>query len=138
LKIATLTDAAAHLQIVAHVGYGLGYSPTESRQNREKEIGLIAIDSTYTPVKRVGYEIENVRVGEMTNWDKLTLNIETDGSINCQTAFRTAVSILAEQFNGLLGKSEISESEKKIDESEMSEKKKEKKEKKSKKEKVKE
>lgn len=101
-KIATLTDAAARLEMEVILGFGRGYSPTESRQNEEYEIGVIAIDAIYTPVLRVGYEIENVRVGQMTNWDRITLNIETDGTLTPQESFEKAVRILIEQFSGLI------------------------------------
>jgi DNA-directed RNA polymerase subunit alpha len=106
LKIATLTDAAANLEMEVTVGYGLGYSPTEERKDRDYEIGMMAVDAIYTPIKRVGYDIDNVRVGDMTNWDKLTLNIETDGTIGCEEAFKKAVEILVDQFGALLNPGE--------------------------------
>lgn len=102
LKIATLTDAAANLEMEVTVGYGLGYSPTEERKDRDYEIGMIAVDTIYTPIKRVGYDIDNVRVGDMTDWDKLTLNLETDGTVGCEEAFKSAVEILVDQFKALL------------------------------------
>ena len=116
LKISTLTDAAANLEMEVTVGYGLGYSPTEERKDRDYEIGMMAIDAIYTPVKRVGYDIENVRVGDMTNWDKLTLNLETDGTVNCEDAFKKAVEILADQFGALLNPGQEEEVEEKEEE----------------------
>jgi DNA-directed RNA polymerase subunit alpha len=102
LVIATLTDKAANLEIEAYLGYGRGYDPIESRTDKDKyEIGVIAIDALYSPVKRVGYEIESVRVGQMTNWDKIILNLETDGTISCEDAFVKAVEILVAQFSAL-------------------------------------
>jgi len=101
LKIATLTDKAANFVMEAYVGYGLGYSPTEARAEREKEVGVIDVDAIYTPIKRVGYDIENVRVGDMTNWDKIKLTIETDSTMTCQDAFDQAVKILVDQFSAL-------------------------------------
>jgi len=101
-KIATLTDAGANFEMEVVVGYGLGYSPTEERISQEKEIGVIAIDAIYTQIKRVGYEIENVRVGSMTNWDKLILNLETDGALTCEEAFKKAAEILVNQFQALI------------------------------------
>jgi len=102
IKIATLTDSAANFEMEVNVGYGLGYSPTEERANAQKEIGVMSVDAIYTPVKRVSYDIENVRIGSMTNWDKLTLNIETDGTLSCEQAFEKSIKILVSQFEGLL------------------------------------
>ncbi|HOZ36943.1 MAG TPA: DNA-directed RNA polymerase subunit alpha, partial [bacterium] len=64
-------------------------------------IGHIAVDAIYTPINHVSFRTENVRVGEMTNWDKLILTLETNGTINCLDAFRLAVNILREQFASL-------------------------------------
>ncbi|RLC36932.1 hypothetical protein DRH27_04505, partial [Candidatus Falkowbacteria bacterium] len=61
-------------------------------------------DSIYSPVLVVGIKIENVRVGKMTNWDKLILNIRTDGSISPEEAFKKSVKILIDQFNAMTGK----------------------------------
>jgi DNA-directed RNA polymerase subunit alpha len=84
------------------VDRGLGYVPVESRErDDEREIGVIAIDAIYTPVKRVNYEVENMRVGKRTDYDKITLEIITDGSISPVEAFEKSVSILASQFSSL-------------------------------------
>ncbi|MFH1457530.1 MAG: DNA-directed RNA polymerase subunit alpha [Patescibacteria group bacterium] len=113
LKIATLTDAAANMEMEVAIGYGLGYLPVEERVNKIKEIGVIAIDAIYTPVKRVSYNIENVRVGSVTNWDELTLNIETDGTIKCKEAFEKSVKILISQFGALLNSEKDTEQKEK-------------------------
>jgi len=102
LKIATLSDKAAKFELEAYIGFGRGYDPVESRQNKNYEVGVMAIDALYSPVKRVGYEIESVRVGQMTNWDKVILNIETDGTSDCEEVFAKAVSILVDQFSALI------------------------------------
>jgi DNA-directed RNA polymerase subunit alpha len=102
LKIVTLTEAAASFEMEAYLGSGRGYDPVETRQNKNYEIGVMAIDALYGPVKRVGYEIENIRVGQMTNWDKIILNIETDGTATCEEVFAKAVSILVDQFSALM------------------------------------
>ncbi len=107
-KIATLTDHAARLEMEVYVDYGRGYLPTEARENKNYEINTMMVDAIFTPIKRVGYDIENVRVLQMTNWDKLILKIETDGTITCEDAFKQAVNIILEQFSGLLNK-EIAE-----------------------------
>jgi DNA-directed RNA polymerase subunit alpha len=85
------------------VARGIGYIPVE-QQEREKEIGTIAIDAIYTPVKRVNFEVENMRVGKRTDYDKITIEIMTDGSIAPDGAFNKAVDILMSQFSALASK----------------------------------
>lgn len=100
--IATITDKKVELELEIEVDRGLGYVPVESRErDDEREIGVIAIDAIYTPVKRVNYEVENMRVGKRTDYDKITLEIVTDGSVTPQEAFEKSVSILVAQFSSL-------------------------------------
>jgi len=94
-----LTDKAAELEIEFTVGRGLGYSPVESREKEKSEIGTIATDAIFTPVLKARFEIENVRVGQMTNYDRLTLEIETDGTISPSDAFYQAGEILVNHFS---------------------------------------
>ncbi len=103
LLIATLTDKSAELEIELIARQGRGYVPTEAREKESLEIGMIAIDSIYTPVKNVGFKIENVRIGQMTNYEKLILTIETDGTITSKDALSEANSILIEHFNFIAG-----------------------------------
>lgn len=77
---------------------GRGYVPVERRREEKMPLGTIAIDSIFTPVKKVHYEVENTRVGQMTNFDKITLEISTDGSIDPEIALARAASILVEHF----------------------------------------
>jgi len=83
------------------ISKGLGYVPIEQQLREEKEIGVIAIDAVYTPIRRVNYEVENMRVGKRTDYNKVTLDITTDGSITPQEAFARAVEILVGQFSAL-------------------------------------
>ncbi len=100
--IATVTDKKTELEMEIEIDKGLGYVPVESREKDEnREIGVIAIDAIYTPVKRVNYEVENMRVGKRTDYDKITLEIVTDGSITPTEAFEKSVSILVGQFASL-------------------------------------
>lgn len=99
--IATLSDKKAELEMEIVVDRGLGYIAVESRENEEREIGEIAIDAIYTPVKRVNYEVENMRVGKRTDYDKITLEVVTDGSLSPLEAWNQAVAILVAQFTGL-------------------------------------
>ncbi len=99
--IATVTDKKTELEIEIEIDKGLGYIPVESRDREEREIGVIAIDAIYTPVKRVNYEVENMRVGKRTDYDKITIEIVTDGSISPVEAFEKGVAILVTQFSSM-------------------------------------
>ncbi|MGB3072950.1 MAG: DNA-directed RNA polymerase subunit alpha [Candidatus Moraniibacteriota bacterium] len=99
--IATLTDKKAEFEMDITIDRGLGYIPVEAREEEEREIGEIAIDAIYTPIKRVNYEVENMRVGKRTDYDKITLEIVTDGTISPVEAFNQAVAILVAQFSVL-------------------------------------
>lgn len=77
---------------------GRGYVPVERRKDEKLPIGTIAVDSIYTPVRKVHYETENTRVGGMTNFDKLTLEITTDGSVDPEETLKIASKILVEHF----------------------------------------
>ena len=96
--IATLTSAKAKLEMEIEIGTGIGYVPVEQRGKQKLEIGAIALDAIYTPIKRVNYEIENMRVGDKTDFNRVKVDIETDGSITPEQAFNRASEILLEQF----------------------------------------
>jgi len=76
----------------------LGYVPVEQRKKEKLEIGTIALDAIFSPVKKVNYEVENMRVGERTDFNRLKLDIETDGAITPEDAFAKAADILVEHF----------------------------------------
>lgn len=99
--IATLSDKKTEFEMEIEIDRGLGYVPAEARENEEREIGVIAIDAIYTPVKRVNYEIENMRVGKRTDYDKITLEVVTDGSVTPEEAFMKGVNILIGQFSAM-------------------------------------
>ena len=99
--IATVSDKKTEFEMEIEIDKGLGYIPVESREREEREIGVIAIDAIYTPVKRVNYEIENMRVGKRTDYDKITIEIVTDGSVSPTEAFEKSVSILVGQFSSM-------------------------------------
>jgi len=107
LVIATLTDKNAKLAMEIVVEQGIGYVTVEQKDEREKlEIGNIAIDASFSPVLNVGFDIENVRVGKMTNYEKLTMDILTDGTIDAKEAINQAAKILEEHFHSLLDSGE--------------------------------
>jgi len=97
--IANLTDKKAELEIEIEVGPGLGYSPIEERKKGKIEIGKISIDAIFSPILKVTYSIENMRVGERTDYDKITFKIETDGTITPKDAFTSAAKILVDNYN---------------------------------------
>lgn len=105
LKIATLTSRNAELSMELTVEKGLGYTSADQREEKteEKEIGNIAIDSVFTPIVNVALNIENVRVGQMTNYEKLILNIETDGTIAIKDAVEKSAKILIDHFGLFMG-----------------------------------
>jgi len=91
--IATL-EKKTKLELYLTIGRGRGYRPAEDNKSPDQPIGVIPIDSIFSPVKRVAYSVEQARVGQRTDFDKLTLDIETDGSIDPQAALREAAEIL--------------------------------------------
>lgn len=97
--IATLTDKKAELQIEAKIEKGVGYLLLEEREEKKGEIGVIMIDAIFSPVKKVSFKIENVRVGKRTDFERLELKIETDGVITPEEAFSQATDILVDHFS---------------------------------------
>ena len=91
--IATL-EKKTKLEIYLTVGHGRGYTPAEDNKTPDQPIGVIPIDSIFSPVKRVAYSVESARVGQRTDYDKLTMDIETDGSVDPHAALREAAEIL--------------------------------------------
>jgi DNA-directed RNA polymerase subunit alpha len=91
--IATL-EKKTKVEMYLTIGRGRGYSPAEDNKSADQPIGVIPIDSIFSPVKRVAYQVEAARVGQRTDYDKLTLDIETDGSVAPQAALREAAEIL--------------------------------------------
>lgn len=111
LHLATLTDKKASLEIEFTCEQGRGYVTVESRDSKKLDIGTIAIDALFSPIRRVGYSVENVRVGQMTNYEKVTLDVETDGSVTPLESVQQAARVLIEHFNVIIGESSPSESE---------------------------
>ncbi|MBI4360127.1 MAG: DNA-directed RNA polymerase subunit alpha [Candidatus Jacksonbacteria bacterium] len=96
MRIATLTHKDAELVIEATVKKGLGFSPIEERE-KDLEVGVISIDTVFSPIVSVGYSVEDVRVGKRTDYDKLVLDITTNGTIGVESAVHSAANIL-EQY----------------------------------------
>lgn len=97
LKIATL-DEGSKLNMDIHVGKGRGYVPAEENKSENMPIGVLPVDSIYTPVEKVNYHVENTRVGQKSDYDKLTLEVWTNGSINPQEGISLAAKVLVEHL----------------------------------------
>lgn len=96
--IATITDKKTALSIELEVEKGVGYVPVEQRQKDKLAIGVIAVDAIFSPVKLVNFKIENVRVGQRIDFNKIIMEIETDGSIEPEEALKKASEILSDHF----------------------------------------
>jgi len=96
--VATLTAKSVSLEIEILIENGLGYEPTETRKKGKLEIGTIALDAIFTPVRKVSYRIEHMRVGERTDFDRLFLELETDGTMTPEEALSQASEILVKHF----------------------------------------
>jgi DNA-directed RNA polymerase subunit alpha len=91
--IATL-EKRTKLEVYLTIGRGRGYSPAEENKSEDQPIGVIPIDSIFSPIRRAAYSVDSARVGQRTDFDKLTLEVETDGSIEPGSALREAAEIL--------------------------------------------
>ncbi|PAU92696.1 DNA-directed RNA polymerase subunit alpha [Aliifodinibius salipaludis] len=98
LQIATMAEDA-DIEMELHVGRGRGYVPAEEQDvDTEEDVSLIPIDAIYTPIKQVQFDVDNVRVGQRTDYEKLVMDISTDGSINSKEALTIAGKILKEHI----------------------------------------
>ncbi len=103
LHIATLTDKNATLEIEMTIEKGMGYSPKEARGKGKMDVGTIAVDAIFTPIRRVNYEVENMRVGERTDYNRLRLTIETDGTVSPHDALVASIDIMIRQLKAIVG-----------------------------------
>ena len=96
--IATVTDKKLGLSMELEIEKGIGYVPVEQRQKEKLAIGVIAVDAIFSPVKVVNFKIENVRVGQRIDFNKVVMEIETDGSVEPEEALKKASEILMDHF----------------------------------------
>ena len=99
LHIATITSKSTELDIEITVERGIGYVPKDQVKTKKAEIGAMAVDAIFTPVRNTNFQVENMRVGDRTDFDKLSLEIETDGTITPEEAFFEACDIVIKHFN---------------------------------------
>jgi DNA-directed RNA polymerase subunit alpha len=109
IHIATTTDKKSELEMEIQVEKGIGYVQAEERKKQKLGVGVIVLDAIFTPVKRVSLRVENMRVGERTDFDRLFLEIKTDGTISPEEAFSKASDILLNHFSSFSQAFEIKE-----------------------------
>jgi DNA-directed RNA polymerase subunit alpha len=102
LYIAEITGKTT-LSIEMTVEKGLGFIPKEMHQKTKNEVGIISLDAIFTPIRRVAYEVENMRVGDKTNHNRLRMTIETDGTLTPREALEKAITIMVEQLQAIVG-----------------------------------
>jgi DNA-directed RNA polymerase subunit alpha len=103
LVIASLTDKNAELDLEMTVERGMGYVSKEVHQKNRVDIGVIALDAIFTPIRRVSYEVENMRVGDRTDFNRVKVFIETDGTITPREALETSIEIMINQLKAIIG-----------------------------------
>ncbi len=102
-KIAEITDKGTTLNLEVTVEHGLGYVPREVHQKEKVDIGTIALDAVFTPIRRVNYEVENMRVGDRTDYNRLRVFIETDGTLTPRQALENSIEIMVHQLKAIIG-----------------------------------
>jgi DNA-directed RNA polymerase subunit alpha len=101
--IAELTEKGASVEIELTVDSGLGYVPKEIIQKDRVDIGTIALDAIFTPIRRVNYEVENMRVGDRTDFNRVRIMIETDGTLTAREALEHSITTMIQQLKAIVG-----------------------------------
>ena len=116
--IGYITDKNTSLNVEMKVERGLGYVSKEVLQKDKVNIGTIALDASFTPIRRVNYEVENMRVGDRTDFNRLRVSIETDGTITPEEALSKSIEIMINQLKSIVGfkEEEIETSKPEVDE----------------------
>ena len=100
--ICELTGKSSSIDIEMKIEMGLGYLSKEAIQKEKVEIGMIALDSAFTPIRRVNYEVETMRVGDRTDYNRLKITIETDGTLAPRVALKTAIEVMIHQLKAIV------------------------------------
>ena len=108
-RIAEITGKGTALKMEMTVSTGLGYVPRETHQKEKMDIGAIALDAVFTPIRRANYEVENMRVGDRTDYNRLRLFIETDGTMSPREAMEHSIAIMIHQLKAVTGFKEVEE-----------------------------
>jgi DNA-directed RNA polymerase subunit alpha len=108
------------------IEHGLGYVPREIHKKEKMDIGAIALDAVFTPIRRVNYEVENMRVGDRTDYNRLRIAVETDGTLTPREALEESIEIMIHQLKAVIGfqdstprEAEVTVEEKEVDNSEL-------------------
>ncbi|MAG12614.1 DNA-directed RNA polymerase subunit alpha [bacterium] len=101
--IAEITDKKITLDVTMQLEQGLGYIPKRMLQQDKVEVGTIVLDAVFTPIRRVNYEVENMRVGDRTDYNKLRIFIETDGTLSPREALERSIEIMIKQLKAVVG-----------------------------------
>lgn len=102
-EIANITDKNTELTMELTLEKGLGYVPKDTLKKDKVEVGTIAVDATFTPIRKASYEVENMRVGNRTDFNKLRLNIETDGTLTPREAMEKSIRTMIDQLKAIVG-----------------------------------
>src|SRR3989344_2716297 len=97
-RIATLTDKKTSFNMELEIEKGVGYIPVEQQRKEKLPIGVIAIDAIFSPVKSVNFSVGNIRVGQRIDYNKVTIEVETDGTITPEQALKDAATIITDHF----------------------------------------
>jgi DNA-directed RNA polymerase subunit alpha len=101
--ICEITNKSTKLEMEIRVEKGLGYVPREVHMKEKMEIGAIAMDAVFTPIRRANYEVENMRVGDRTDYNRLRITLETDGSYSPREALEKSIEIMVHQLKAVIG-----------------------------------
>ena len=101
--IGEITTKTGELEIEFTVEKGLGYVPREIHQRDKVEVGTIALDAVFTPIRRANYEVENMRVGDRTDYNRLRFMIETDGTMTPKEALEQSIEVMIHQLKSIIG-----------------------------------
>lgn len=101
--ICELTDKNASFEAEFRIERGLGYVPREALKKERVEIGEISVNAIFSPIRRVNYEVENMRVGDRTDFNRLRIAIETDGTLTARVALEQAIEVMITQLKAIVG-----------------------------------
>lgn len=101
--IAEITDKTGEISAEMTVERGIGFVTKEVREREKMDVGFIALDTIFTPIRRVNYEVENMRVGDRTDFNRLIINIDTDGTISPKEALERSIEIMINQLKAIVG-----------------------------------
>jgi DNA-directed RNA polymerase subunit alpha len=115
LHIATLTEKSSEIDMEITVEKGLGYVSKEVIQKERVEIGSITLDAAFTPIRKANYEVENMRVGDRTDFNRLRISIETDGTLSPHEALEKSIGLMIHQLKAIVGFKEEETEEKEVE-----------------------